>query len=264
MMSITNTIIVCPICHLNLVELPQNCTICLNNFRNKITKIPENFIDLTPESIQTQSQKKSETKPLRTQLFRSQIIPLLYERILPPIWAMGLRNLGGMEVEFGEVKQFFGNDSEVVVDISCGSGIMARQLIKTGKYKQVIALDYSEFMLNELQQKMKQENIPLSKIMLIRGDVEMLPFADNSIEAIYSGAAMHCWPNTEQGINNIYRVLSTGGKLFATTFMKPLPSIVFRFFSVDELLNIMLKAGFVQESLEVEKRGVYGIIKCRK
>lgn len=264
-MSIIESIIICPVCRLNLAEVPQSCNLCQDYFRDEMTKIPETFIDLTPEIVQNQTEAKTaDIKPLRTELFRNPIIPILYERILPPIWAMGLRNIGGIEVEYQLVKQFFGNQPEVVVDISCGSGIMARRLVKSGEYKQAIALDYSELMLKELQQNIKQENIPPTKITIIRGDVEVLPFADNSIDAIYSGAAMHCWPNAERGIENIYRVLRTGGKLFATTFLKPLPSVIFRFFSVDELQDIMLKVGFSQEFVQVERRGVYGIIRCVK
>jgi ubiquinone/menaquinone biosynthesis C-methylase UbiE len=119
-------------------------------------------------------------------------------------------------------------------------------------------------MLLQLQQQMKLDGISSSEIIVIRGDVEALPLASDSIDAIYAGAAMHCWPNAEEGIHNIYRVLRSGGKLFATTFLKPFPSIVFRFFSVDELRHILLRAGFNSEYVQIEARGLYAIIRCIK
>ncbi|MBH8564385.1 class I SAM-dependent methyltransferase [Nostoc sp. CENA67] len=264
-MSILQRVITCPICHLPLAEVPQRCDTCLDYFRNELEKAPSSLIDLTPDAVQRQIEgNAAETKPLRTELFRSPIISFFYERILPPIWAMGLRNLGGIDVEFQQCTEFFGEDPEIVVDISCGTGIMARRLALLGKYEQIIALDYSESMLAQLQQQMKLDGISPSQITIIRGDVEALPLASDSVDAIYAGAAMHCWPNAEAGIRNIYQVLRKGGKLFATTFLKPLPSIVFRFFTVDELRQILLTTGFHLDHVQVEAHGLYGIIRCVK
>ena len=119
-------------------------------------------------------------------------------------------------------------------------------------------------MLKILQQKIEKEAISKSRITIIRGDVEVLPLLDNSLDAIYAGAAMHCWDNTEEAMKNIYQVLRKGGKLFATTFVRPLPSIVFRFFSVEELYNLVREAGFSQDKVQIETRGIYSIIKCLK
>ncbi|OUL23933.1 hypothetical protein BV378_20055 [Nostoc sp. RF31YmG] len=222
-------------------------------------------MDLTPSAVVGAVDGKiAKAKPLRTELFRSPIIPFLYERILPPIWAAGLRNLGGIDAEFRLVTDFFGSCPAIVADISCGTGIMARRLALSGMYNHIIALDYSESMLAQLQQKMKLDGISPSQITIIRADVEALPLAANSIDAIYTGAAMHCWKDALEGVHNIYRVLLPGGKLFATTFLKPFPSIVFRFFSVSELQDIMLAAGFKKDNVRVEARGLYATIWCIK
>lgn len=111
---------------------------------------------------------------------------------------------------------------------------------------------------------MKLDGISPSLITIIRADVEALPLTSNSLDAIYAGAAMHCWQNVLEGIRNIYRVLLPGGKLFATTFLKPFPSIVFQFFSVSELQDIMLAAGFKKDNVRVERRGLYATIWCIK
>ncbi|MGH7998551.1 MAG: class I SAM-dependent methyltransferase [Brasilonema sp.] len=134
----------------------------------------------------------------------------------------------------------------------------------TSAYEHIIALDYSESMLAQLQQEMKLDGISPSQITIIRADVEALPLASNSIDAIYAGAAMHCWKDAVEGIRNIYRVLLPGGKLFATTFLKPFPSIVFQFFSLQELQDIMLTAGFKKDNVQLQARGLYATIWCIK
>ncbi|MDZ8241994.1 MAG: class I SAM-dependent methyltransferase [Nostoc sp. ChiQUE01a] len=264
-MFILQEAIACPLCHQPLAETPQQCDTCHNYFRNELQKAPSSLMDLTPEAAYKQIEGNAiQTKPLRTELFRFPVISFFYERILPPIWAAGLRNLGGIDVEFTQCTEFFGQNPGIVADISCGTGIMARRLALLGKCKQIVAVDYSETMLSQLEQQMKRDGISPSEIVIIRGDVEALPLASDSIDAIYAGAAMHCWPNAEEGIRNIYRVLRSGGKLFATTFLKPFPSIVFRFFSVDELRHILLTAGFNSDCVQVEAHGLYGIIRCIK
>ena len=264
-MSRLQEIITCPLCHKPRVEVPVQCEACCDYFSQELAKTPSQVMDLTPSAALGVVEKKAaKAKPLRTELFRSPIIPLLYERILPPIWAAGLRNFGGIDAESRLVTEFFGQSLEIVADVSCGTGIMARCLALSGMYNHIIALDYSELMLAQLQQKMKLERISPSLITIIRADVEALPLASNSIEAIYAGAAMHCWKDALEGIRNIYRVLLPGGKLFATTFLKPFPNIVFQFFSVSELQDIMLAAGFKKDNVRVEARGVYATIWCIK
>ncbi|MDZ8184405.1 MAG: class I SAM-dependent methyltransferase [Nostoc sp. ChiSLP02] len=257
--------IACPLCRQPLAETPQQCDACHNYFQNELQKMPSSLMDLTPEASYKHIKVNTiQAKPLRTELFRSPVISFFYERVLPPIWAAGLRNFGGIDLEFAQCREFFGENPGIVADISCGTGIMARRLALLDKCKQVIAVDYSESMLSQLQQQMKLDGISPSQIIIIRGDVEALPLASDSINAIYAGAAMHCWPNAEEGIRNIYRVLRSGGKLFATTFLKPFPSIIFRFFSVGELRHILITAGFNPDCIQVEARGLYGIIRCIK
>jgi len=258
-------IIACPVCDKPTVEVPVRCEGCFNYFRQELEKMPSQVMDLTPSAVLgTVEQEKAKAKPLRTELFRSPMIPFLYERILPPIWAAGLRNLGGIDTEFRLVTDFFGESAAIVADVSCGTGIMARRLALSRRYKHIIALDYSELMLAQLQQKMKLDGISPSQITIIRADVEALPLAANSLDAIYAGAAMHCWKDAVEGVRNIYRVLQPGGKLLATTFLKPFPNIVFRFFSASELEHIMLAAGFKKDNVRVEARGLYATIWCIK
>lgn len=57
---------------------------------------------------------------------------------------------------------------------------------------------WSMNMLLVLQGQMEKERIPQSRIAIVRGDVEALPFLPNSIDAIYVGAALHCWDNPKK------------------------------------------------------------------
>ena len=261
-MSTLSEILACPLCHLALVHAPQPCHQCQDFYRRELSKIDQEytFLELTPDASCPSIVKK----PLRTSIFHNLLISFFYERVLPPIWAMGLRHRGGIEQEVLQVKEFFRSPTDIVLDLSCGTGLMARQLVQSGHYQQVIALDYSPEMLAVLEQQMKAEGIRPSQILRLQGDVDALPLLPNSVDAIYAGAALHCWPDATRGMNNLYQVLRSGGKFYGTTFLKPLPSLVFRFFTQEELRQILDLAGFQPSSIQLTQHGLYGVMQAIK
>ena len=47
-----------------------------------------------------------------------------------------------------------------MVDLSCGSGLMSRRLCRSGRYRRVLGLDYSEAMLRETSRRFDAEGAP--------------------------------------------------------------------------------------------------------
>jgi len=236
-------------------------------------------------------------EPLRQQLFTLPIIPLLYERILPPLWSAGLR-IGGPDAEYESAADFLyknNNENEksaestksglgIGLDLSCGTGFVAIRMAQSNMFQHVIGLDYSPQMLQEGIATIQRQRLDLEgnkngraknsrRLSWIRGDAGSLPFEDESFDVIHWGAAMHCVPDVEAAMEEVYRVLKPGGKLYATTFLRPFPDVVFRFFDLVELETLAKNAGFAgsssnsddqRQQLEVEGRGVYGIIRAVK
>ena len=116
----------------------------------------------------------------------------------------------GIEKEFAEVNTFFSSsNASVVMDLSCASGFMTRRLVSHGNYKRVIAADLSLTMLREARQRCFLEKIsPLPEF--VRCDAAKLPFKTASLDAVHAGAAMHCWPQLETALSEVYRVLKPG------------------------------------------------------
>lgn len=209
----------------------------------------------------------------QTQLFRSPLTSFLYERG----WREGFKNAGfpGIENEFEEVSAFFEPVASggVVVDMSCGSGLMTRRLVKSGRYASVYALDYSESMLTETARRVREEGVPTDTLTLCRADVAALPLRPGSVDAMHAGAAMHCWPKLEEGLAEIRMALKPGGRFFATTFLQGaygagMPRQTggnsFRFFEDEaELRQLLINAGFPEEGVDVRREGRgCAIIKC--
>lgn len=156
---------------------------------------------LSIEELQTELQEVFATR-VQTGLFRSPLTAFLYERG----WRQNFANAGfpGIEKEFVEVSEWFAPATEgVVVDMSCGSGLMTRRLVSSGAYGRVLALDYSEAMLRETARRVREEKVPTDALTLCRADVAALPLQPASVDALHAGAAMHCWPRLEEGLAEI-------------------------------------------------------------
>jgi SAM-dependent methyltransferase len=202
---------------------------------------------------------------VQTGLFRGPLVPFLYERG----WRQQFKNAGfpGIDKEFAEVTEYFTPaNGGTVVDLSCGSGLMTRRLVKSGKYGRVLAMDYSEDMLKETNRRLTGESIPKDSLTLVRADAAELPLRTGSIDALHAGAAMHCWPRLAMSLAEIRRSLKPGGLFFATTFFAGAyggPPIQlqqstnsFYFFKDEkELEDLLSEAGFSKFNVRREGRG---------
>ena len=272
-MSIIKRIIKCPVCDSAIAD-SSKCNVCQTLSVREITKNSKRsatYIDFNPDCSDRSLKLESEQqKDLITQLFGNSYMPWFYEKILPAFWAIGLRGWGGIEKEALQVRDFFGNKPKIVMDLSCGTGIITRKLAKTGLYQHLIALDYSESMLKMLIDRIRiEETTDLLDLVIIRGDARSIPLISDSVDAIYAGAAMHCWSDPHKGVKEIYRVLRPGGKIFATTFTKFLfsqflPSQEIHLLSIEELSSLFQKVDFNKELLEISSEGIYLTLKGNK
>mmetsp|Transcript_31012 Transcript_31012/g.62929 ORF Transcript_31012/g.62929 Transcript_31012/m.62929 type:complete len:352 (+) Transcript_31012:56-1111(+) len=232
--------------------------------------------------------EKSLQEVVQTDTFRNPFTAFLYERG----WRQGFANAGfpGIDAEFELLLDFFsavvvdenkeaGNFpvmAGTVLDMSCGSGLMSRRLAKEGTLSKLISADFSEAMLLETNRRFEEEKKTAASLAfpeLVRCDVACLPLGSGSIDGCHAGAALHCWPQLEEGLGEICRVLKPGGKFFATTFKKGAYGIPrqansqggasFRFFDVDELENLLREAGFSEVDVELVGQGCL-IARCTK
>ncbi|KAJ8430409.1 hypothetical protein Cgig2_025921 [Carnegiea gigantea] len=187
----------------------------------------DSYVDLTAASG---AKNYSESMPLVTEFFRTPIMGFLYERGWRQNFGFG--GYPGPEKEFELAKEYlkpaFGGN---IVDASCGSGVFSRLFAKSGLFSVVIALDYSETMLRQCYEFVKEDlAFPKEKLILVRADISRLPFVSGSIDAVHAGAAIHCWPSPSTAVAEISRVLRPGGVFVASTTIAdgPLTLLPFR------------------------------------
>jgi demethylmenaquinone methyltransferase / 2-methoxy-6-polyprenyl-1,4-benzoquinol methylase len=98
---------------------------------------------------------------------------------------------------------------KTVLDIATGTGDLAILMSETSA-ERIVGLDLSPGMLEIGKSKIKNQNLD-SKIEMIVGDSEKLPFEDNSFDAITVAFGIRNFETLEKGLSEILRVLKPNG-----------------------------------------------------
>ena len=97
-----------------------------------------------------------------------------------------------------------------ILDIGTGPGWLLIKLHQKSPKLQLIGLDSSPSMLAKAQKNIA--NSGLSHIIEVKeGNVNNIPFPDNSFNTVVSTGSIHHWKDLTAGLNEVYRVLKNGG-----------------------------------------------------
>jgi len=163
-------------------------------------------------------------------------------------------NLGlgcGNPLAFASLKQ-----GQVVLDLGSGAGvdcfIAAKKVGKKGK---VIGVDMTAEMIEKARTNAKKGGYKNVEFRL--GEIENLPVADNSVDAIISNCVINLSPDKKKVFQEAFRVLKPEGKVMVSDIVlqKELPRIVKNSVEAyvgclsgaikkNEYINLMKKAGF--------------------
>ncbi|UZE97999.1 malonyl-ACP O-methyltransferase BioC [Alkalimarinus alittae] len=97
------------------------------------------------------------------------------------------------------------------VDLGCGTGYFTPKLQRSDSH--IVGLDLSEGMINHARENR------VGDIQWIVGDAEVLPFADSSIDLIFSSLAVQWCSSYEQLFAELFRVLKPGGVIAFSTLL---------------------------------------------
>jgi demethylmenaquinone methyltransferase/2-methoxy-6-polyprenyl-1,4-benzoquinol methylase len=109
---------------------------------------------------------------------------------------------------------------KLILDVATGTGDLALEAVKVLNPDEIIGLDLSEQMLQVGRVKIKDAGLG-SKISMVKGDSENLPFDSNKFDAITVAFGVRNFQNLEAGLKEMHRVLKTGGRVAILEFSKP-------------------------------------------
>jgi len=102
---------------------------------------------------------------------------------------------------------------KTILDAGCGTGFCTRILNKTFSKAKVIGVDIAEGMI---EQAISQNGF-FNKIDYQLGDVEQLPFANNSFDLVFSNLTVQWVKDQSQTFVELNRVLKPGGLIIFST-----------------------------------------------
>ncbi len=113
---------------------------------------------------------------------------------------------------------------ERALDVCCGTGDLAFALSARGAA--VTGLDFSEAMLDVAKKRMAKDAVvhsasPKTRPHFIQGDAQQLPFDAGQFDIVTVGYGLRNLASWETGVQEMWRVTRTGGRLLMLDFGKP-------------------------------------------
>ena len=136
------------------------------------------------------------------------------------------------------------HDKQSCLDLCCGTGDIAREVLRQYPSSKVTGLDFSEKMLNIAESKNTSEIV----VKYVSGDAMNIPFQDAVFDAVTIGYGMRNVQDISQFLREILRVLKPEGVLVSLDIGKVRIPILaelnhFYFFHIVPLIGKLLMPG---------------------
>ena len=105
------------------------------------------------------------------------------------------------------------------LDLCCGTGDLSLEMLRQGADR-IVSSDFSHPMLVLNLDKLRPQS-SASKISLVEADALILPFPDNTFDAIAIAFGLRNLESPERGLAEMRRVLKPEGRLVVLEFSKP-------------------------------------------
>jgi ubiquinone/menaquinone biosynthesis C-methylase UbiE len=103
-----------------------------------------------------------------------------------------------------------------ILDVGCGTGLLATRAARTLQGVRVVGCDFSRGMLRNAAARRGA-----TATAFVQADALRLPFAANAFDAVVSTEAFHWFPNQRAAVAEFFRVLAPGGKLLVALVNPP-------------------------------------------
>ncbi|WP_407066639.1 class I SAM-dependent methyltransferase [Eubacterium callanderi] len=158
--------------------------------------------------------------------------------------------------------------TDKVLDVGCGGGAALKRLSGRIDGGKLYGIDYSEVSV-EASKELNKADIESGKMEIHQGSVSKMPFEDNLFDAIITVESYYFWPDLEEDMREVFRVLKEGGTfmLIAEMYLNDdldehhiemARKFELRNLTVDEFKALFEKVGYKETKIHL-KDGKYWI-----
>ena len=123
-----------------------------------------------------------------------------------------LMNLGHNKLTNWGLSYLTIKEDDIILDIGCGGGKTVSKLTKIAGKGKVYGIDFSDVAI-KLSSGLNKHHITLGKVNIQKASVSSLPFSDNFFNVITAIETYFFWPDLENDMKEVLRVIKQGGKL---------------------------------------------------
>ena len=105
------------------------------------------------------------------------------------------------------IKKAIDISSPSLLDLGCGTGALSKMVLDEIPYCTLSCVDYSTEMVKVAKNRLG------SKVDVVLGDVESLPFHDSTFDIAWCNDSFYHYPDPEKAIFQMWRVLKSGGEI---------------------------------------------------
>jgi len=151
-------------------------------------------------------------------------------------------------------------EGETVLDLGSGAGFDCfLAASKVGGRGKVIGVDMTPEMIDKARENARKGNYENIEFRL--GEIENIPAADNSIDAVISNCVINLSPNKKRVFAEAFRVLKPGGRLMVSdiVLLKELPDFIIN--SIEAYVGCISGAMMRDEYIEAIREAGFGEVK---
>ncbi|MGD8739411.1 MAG: class I SAM-dependent methyltransferase [Desulfobacterales bacterium] len=154
-------------------------------------------------------------------------------------------------------------ENDHVLEIGFGTGKLIFNMAKQVKKGVIEGIDLSDTMV-AIAEKKNKKYIAQGRVIIRQGNFAETAYGHNRFDKICSANTVYFWPQPDNYIKKILRILKPGGKLILAfedinqLESRQLNTTVFHFYHQDEIVTLLSRNGF-SRSIEVvskEKRSL--------
>ncbi|MCR5103318.1 MAG: class I SAM-dependent methyltransferase [Eubacterium sp.] len=95
-----------------------------------------------------------------------------------------------------------------ILDIGCGGGYNIKRMLSKCREGKIVGYDVSD----ESVKKAKKVNKGESRVKIIKGSVEKMPFKKDVFDLVTAFETVFFWPDIEENLKEVYRVVKPDGQ----------------------------------------------------